>query len=235
MSRPARVVSSADPWRCPLLFHQSLRKCKLNQAGRILYRHLVHNGCTLILYGALAEIQAACNLLHGILFTDEPYDVQLALRELRRVAPDPVYLYGEVTQGAHDQLIVVKVFVDHRIDGFFHFLRRRPFRQVSMRARADQLLNVLSRVLHRAHHHLDSRLVLLNPLTDLLAAHDRHVQVYEGNVGRRVLDHADKLLATRRLAYLTDTAERLDQADEPLAEQHMIVRQVNPDFGRTLH
>src|SRR5690606_404530 len=104
-----------------------------------------------------------------------------------------------------------------------------------MCSEADQLLDILLCIFHGEHHHLDIRFVLLNPFTDLLTSHHWHVQVDEGDIRGRVLYHADQLPPVRRLTNFAYAAERLDQADEPFAEEHMVVRQVNPDFGRTLH
>src|SRR5690606_3980078 len=90
-------------------------------------------------------------------------------------------------------------------------------------------------VFHGEHHHLDFGPVLFYPLTNFLSTHHGHVQIDKCDVGWRFLDHSDKFFAVRCLTYFPDAPERLNQANESLAEEHVIIRQVNPDFRRTLH
>src|SRR5690606_17043899 len=112
MLHPLLAVSSVDPFRRWLSFHQALCKCELHKTGCILDRHFVHDGRPLVLHRAFAEIQAARDLLHRVLLANETYDVEFALCELWSIAAYPVYLDRKVTQGTHDEFIVIEIFVD---------------------------------------------------------------------------------------------------------------------------
>ena len=117
---------------------------------------------------------------------------------------------------------------------------RRVLQQVAARAREDRVHHVVVLVRDRQHHDARERRDRRDVARRFDAAHARHVEVHDDDVGRDLAHDAHRLVAAGRLADDLH-ALLLEQVAEARAEQVVVVddehaeRLCLPPLGRLQH
>jgi hypothetical protein len=179
-----------------------------------------------VLDRAVADAELSGDLFARLVFTDEPEDALLGLREVAQSR----FLLGEssgprapINEIAGDRRTDVVLAFHSGLDAADDFDDGAVFEHVAPGARVQRLVEDVFVSVHREEDDFDRQTALAHCVSHFKAAHLRHLDVEDGDIGQNFCDERERLLAVVGLADNYHPRLALDDFAQALSEQRMIV------------
>src|SRR6202171_1137013 len=195
-------------------------------AGAVTYAELAVDRAEMTLDGLVADHQLGGDGTVGQPIDDERQDLALPLRQPLTGA-GPELVAAQPRRGVHRPCRHAGVdrglAAVHELELAHQLVAADALQQVSRRADAQRLKQVLLVVVDRQHHDLALRVALTQLKAQVQTAGTLHAHIAQHDVGAEVLDHAERPLSADGLTdHLHAVGERREHGLEAL-DDHLVV------------